>query len=625
MKTLTIVLILISTFAYGQDFKEKELTTEIEEVRVFLKGAQISRSGKMWLPAGKHRVRIKQLSPYIDDKSIKVKGEGDFTILSVNHTLNYLDELKRSKQVDSLNAEIEKLVKQINREQVKIEVIKEQISLIRSNQKLGTKDGTNLEELQKAIDLYNSRLLAIKNRQLETQELIEELIEQQAKLEYQLAELNATDDKPTGEIEIRVQVENRTQGSFEISYLVGNAGWFPKYDIRVKDVENPMELIYKADLYQNTGEDWENVQLIFSNANPSASGSAPIIDPWYLNFTQFTSVYSTDGIYGLTSRPSNIREVQGKVFDSGTGNGLPGVNILVQGTTVGTITDRDGNYRLTVPEGGGNLVFNYIGFATVEQQIRNDRMDIALGEDLKQLSEVVVSSASGRALNRTKAYAERSAAKSANYVNTTFVENQTTVEFRIEDPYSLKSNGEKITIDLREFEVPANYQYTVVPKLDPDAFLQAQITDWNQYGLMDGEANLYFEEGYVGRTILNTKAFKDTLTVSLGRDRSVQVRRDKSKEFLKVKTVAGNRVETREFTIQVRNNKKQKINLKISDQVPVSVNNQIQVSHKELSGGKLDETTGIIEWILELDPEENRELVLKYEVKYPKRETVILE
>lgn len=85
------------------------------------------------------------------------------------------------------------------------------------------------------------------------------------------------------------------------------------------------------------------------------------------------------------------RVVSGRVVEAETEEPLPGVNVVVPGTTIGTTTDFDGNYSLTVPEDANNLVFSFIGFAPQEVQIGNrSTIDITLATDVRALSEVVV-------------------------------------------------------------------------------------------------------------------------------------------------------------------------------------------------------------------------------------------
>jgi iron complex outermembrane receptor protein len=84
------------------------------------------------------------------------------------------------------------------------------------------------------------------------------------------------------------------------------------------------------------------------------------------------------------------RTVSGNITDATDGTGLPGVNVVEKGTTNGTVTDFDGNYRLTVSE-GATLVFSFVGYETQEIAVgARTVLDVALNADVTELSEVVV-------------------------------------------------------------------------------------------------------------------------------------------------------------------------------------------------------------------------------------------
>src|SRR5687768_8507683 len=103
MRSIYLFLLVIGAQQlHAQNFKDKDVKTKISDVTVFLSGAQIFETGLVTIPAGKTTLRIKDLSPYVDEKSIQVKAEGDFTILSVNHRYNYLNALTRDAKIDSL-------------------------------------------------------------------------------------------------------------------------------------------------------------------------------------------------------------------------------------------------------------------------------------------------------------------------------------------------------------------------------------------------------------------------------------------------------------------------------------------------------------------------------------------
>jgi uncharacterized protein (TIGR02231 family) len=202
---------------------------------------------------------------------------------------------------------------------------------------------------------------------------------------------------------------------------------------------------------------------------------------------------------------------------------------------------------------------------------------------------------------------------------------QTTISFDISVPYSIQSDGKVQTIEIQRVSAPADYKYVTLPKLSPLAYLTANITDWAKLSLQSGEATLYFENSFVGKSTLNVNQLKDTLTISLGTDNSILVKREKRKDFTSKKSIGSNRTDTYSFLLTIRNNKSNPVGITLNDQIPVSSNSSISIDTIELSGGKLNEQTGELKWDLEIKPQETRQIVLTYAVKYPKDKTVILE
>jgi uncharacterized protein (TIGR02231 family) len=202
---------------------------------------------------------------------------------------------------------------------------------------------------------------------------------------------------------------------------------------------------------------------------------------------------------------------------------------------------------------------------------------------------------------------------------------ETTVSFDLTTPYSLESDGKVQTIEIQRSSTSADYHYVTVPKLSPLAYLTGNIIDWAKQSLIGGEATLYFENTFVGKSYLNVNQLTDTLTLSLGTDNSILVKREKRKDFTSTKILGSNKTETYSFLITVRNNKQTSIKIMVNDQIPVSSNSGIEVDDIELSGGKLNAQTGAVSWDLSMKPQETRQLILTYTVKYPKDKTVILE
>ena len=202
---------------------------------------------------------------------------------------------------------------------------------------------------------------------------------------------------------------------------------------------------------------------------------------------------------------------------------------------------------------------------------------------------------------------------------------ETTISFDIAIPYSIQPDGKIQTIEIQRTTSPAEYKYVTIPKLSPLAYLTGNITDWAKQSLIGGEATLYFENTYVGKSYLNVNQLKDTLSISLGTDYSILVKREKRQDFTSKRVLGANKTETYSFLITVRNNKANPIKITVNDQIPVSSNSGIDVEAIELSGGKHNSQTGEIKWDLEIKPQETRQLILTYSVKYPKDKIVILE
>ena len=202
---------------------------------------------------------------------------------------------------------------------------------------------------------------------------------------------------------------------------------------------------------------------------------------------------------------------------------------------------------------------------------------------------------------------------------------ETTITFDVAVPYSIPSDGKIQTVEIQRLEVPADYKYVTLPKLSPLAYLTANITDWAKFSLQSGEATLYFENSFVGKSNLNVNQLTDTLTLSLGTDNSILVKREKRKDFTSKKTIGSNKTETFSYLLTIRNNKSVPVNITLNDQIPVSSNSGISVETIELSGGRLNEQTGEIKWDLDIKQQETKQIILTYSVRYPKDKTVVLE
>jgi uncharacterized protein (TIGR02231 family) len=202
---------------------------------------------------------------------------------------------------------------------------------------------------------------------------------------------------------------------------------------------------------------------------------------------------------------------------------------------------------------------------------------------------------------------------------TTNIENTTSNVFEISLPYTIPSDGKEYVVAIQTYDVPAVYSYYSTPKLEKEVFLIATITNWEQTGLLPGEANLFNEGTYVGKSYFDTKITGDTLPISLGRDKNININRKKTKNYTE-KNFTGNTKKTSlEYEIEIKNKKKGEIDLVIEDQYPLSKIEEVEVDLFNDGGATVNKETGKLRWNFKLKAAENKTLKFGYNVKYPKK------
>lgn len=192
------------------------------------------------------------------------------------------------------------------------------------------------------------------------------------------------------------------------------------------------------------------------------------------------------------------------------------------------------------------------------------------------------------------------------------------IEYQIAIPYDIATDGKPRLVDIQDYQLSSSYAYYAAPRYDSDAFLQAGIGGWEQYNLLAGKANVYFDGAFLTETYLDPSSTQDTLRVGLGRDPQIIIKREQVKDYTSKKTIGNNIRETRGYTIEVRNTKKQPVTLVIEDQFPVSRNKDIEVLLAEGHGAEVTLSNGRLRWTLTLNPSETKKLQFQFEVKYPK-------
>jgi len=526
---LATALSVSALVAMGQN--EKNVDSKITDVTVFLNKAQVTREVKTRIEPGRVNLVVRGLTSQLDPESIQVTGKGSFIILGISHQQNYLSELNMPKSLKALKDSVEQLQKQLQLEQSQKEILNKEEQMLLSNQKIGgTTHNLTVAELKAMADFYRSRLGDIVTSRMKQDDKIRKINERIVKLNNQINSQNEMYGRNTSEIVVSISAEAATSVDLDVNYVVANAGWYPIYDVRAMNTKSPLQLSYKANVFQSTGEEWKSVKLKLSTANPNQSGLKPELSSWYLDFYQPIA-------YGLERK----------------------------------------KYKSTGA--------------------------VSRAANMEDKEEMV-------------SMAAPAAESVADYVST--IQTTLNTEFDISLPYSVLSASKPTTVDIRNYEMKSDYTYSVAPKLDNDAFLLARATGWEEFNLLPGEANIFFEGTFVGKSFIDPNNIKDTLSVSLGRDKRIVVKREKLKDLTSRSFMGSNKKESYAYEISIRNTKAESIKVIVEDQIPVSQNAQIEVSTQDLGGAKFDKNTGKLVWEIELKPSETRKLIYKFEVRYPK-------
>jgi uncharacterized protein (TIGR02231 family) len=283
MRSIKLFFLLLLSHATMAQTASKPIESKVVKVTVFPQGAQVTRTGHAAVPGGKTDLVFSGLSPYADPSSIQVEGNGPFTIISVSPQPNKLREQKKRKEREDIEKSKETFTKQLTQQKAMLDVYQKEEQMLAANYKVsGDNVGLKASDLAAALDLHRIRLHELKFFEIDYNEKIKKLQDTISLIDAQIYTLNANADISTTDLIVSVVSKEPSNADFNISYVVAGAGWYPSYDLHVDDITKPLVLNYKANVHQNTGEEWKDVRLIFSNGNPNESGIAPILNPFYI-------------------------------------------------------------------------------------------------------------------------------------------------------------------------------------------------------------------------------------------------------------------------------------------------------------------------------------------------------
>ncbi len=399
-----------------------------------------------------------------------------------------------------------------------------------------------------------------------------------------------------GQILIKISREKAIREKITITYYVSDVRWEPVYDCMIKGIYSPIELILKANIFQNSGEDWKDVKLTLSVKNPRI--------PRKLIPQTSKNIWLSPGNRKENWKPHTDMILTGQVMDR-TGQPLidASISVLDKESKLLTGTWAEGGfYIIKLPESADKIQVSSIFLKPVQTEITSDTMDIVLDEAF-DLGDVII----GHSRLLTKSD-----------------------EYYLTKKHTIYNGKQPNTIEIESRVINAEYKYCITSGIQDFPNLQVKIDGSKiYYNFVDGKMTIYYANRNQGILFLETgkikgpfneglMAYPNDLEINLGADPEVIVVKDQVIDTLKANSPSGDIIiqYTKEITIQ--NNKNVPINISVSDQFPVSIMREVVVEELSYDGGILNENTKSVHWKNQMAPQESKKYTLKYNVKYPK-------
>lgn len=607
MKKIFFSLVCLCSFTINAQ-KPVFTQAKIESARVYTNAAELKHKATAQISSGTSEIVITNIADYLIENTIQIKVPKNVTVMSVQFSNAYLEEYD-NKANSPLLKTVQDSLSLLQVQLTKIENLsssdRKAIELLDKNQQISNSQNFSVTELAKLVDYYKTKRTEL-NNSLDAYIKKEEHLKLKIhSLESRLAFNETTvENLSSGKLIVNITSTQTGNIPLEIIYLTSTANWKPSYDLRIDKINDPIQMLYKAQVIQRTGVDWKNIKLSLTSGLANANTVAPELNTWFLNY----QTYTTKTIEG---RPNAnfVKTIQNQVpgLNVTTGSGQPGSSnnsVVLRG--MASITDDTTPLYVVDGVPVSNTDFKEIkpeNIATIS--VLKDPEQISIYGNRGRNGVIIISTFSGMSTSNMNAFTEMN-------------ETQLNLTFDIDIPYTILSNGKTHSVALKEMKIPAIYSYVAIPKLDLNAYLIAKIKDYGNFNILPGEANVIFEDLFVGKTFINPNTKNNELQLSLGKDSNIAISRKLVSDKSGTKMLSSRKIQDFVYEISVRNNKKLPIELLLEDQMPISSSTDIEVTLTEKDGGNVNQETGKITWDLSIKPNETKKVRFGYQIKSAK-------
>ena len=287
MKRVFLLLLLLSGTVHAQ--KPVFTSAKVKAATVYFNAAEITQAATVTLPIGTSEIVVKNVADYLNENTVQIGAPASLTVLSVQFTRDYISEFEPDETSPFIK-KVRDSIKLVQKEIQKTEVLKNSelktLELLDKNTIVaGQNTGLSVAELIKLADYSKAKYTETMTAYNAFTEREQKLNEIMSRLNTQL-ETNTKQAEKTSGGKLVLQVMNEQAGSvpLDITYLSPSASWSPFYDLRAENTSGPINMLYKAQVVQQTGIDWKKVKLTLSSGNPNQNNQAPILSAWFLRF-----------------------------------------------------------------------------------------------------------------------------------------------------------------------------------------------------------------------------------------------------------------------------------------------------------------------------------------------------
>ncbi|QYJ69188.1 DUF4139 domain-containing protein [Flavobacterium litorale] len=287
MKKIFFVCLLFSSIIYAQ--KPVFTLAKVEAATVYFNAAEITQSATAKIPKGTSEIVIKNVADYVNESTVRIGAPKSLTVLSVQFTRDYISEYEpddSSPALKRVRDSIKIIEKEIQQSNIAKYAEQKTLEMLDKNQQVaGQQSGLNVGELTKMVDYYRKKRKEIALAENALAVKIQELNQKLTNLKSRL-QVNVNKEEKTSRGKLVLQVMSDVAGNvpLDINYLTTGASWAPFYDLRADDISKPIDMLYKAQVVQQTGIDWKKVKLTLSSGMPNQNNQVPLLQAWFLRF-----------------------------------------------------------------------------------------------------------------------------------------------------------------------------------------------------------------------------------------------------------------------------------------------------------------------------------------------------